>query len=98
MKVLKDTTLNKWKMQVKCHQPRFITEQNIKPCGSTLEVNAKDIYYKYYSGGFCSLNVFGVFCPKCGCFVEIEDNYEIPNIVIEHSKKYEQYKKRRNQK
>ena len=80
-----------WSIQVDCTGGTWEQHEKV-PCGSTLEINAEDIYkrgwFKYpdYDG-----TSYGFVCPICGCFTDIDENIlskHLKNMAKEYGKNY----------
>lgn len=75
MKVVKKAKKPFWTKEVQCTgagNQSINGRKGKAPCGSTLEINANDIYItKTYSYDGSSERCFTIKCPECGCETDI---------------------------
>ncbi len=84
MEIIKkgDYTNPSWSIEVVCTANGWSNHN--KPCYSTLKLNSKDVYRRfYYKDGKDRKHSYGFICPVCHCFTEI-DKKMIPESIKRH--------------
>ena len=81
MKILEKNELNKnWSLILYCRDTGWNDE--ILACNSKLEINKNDIRYRYLCDSTGrKIKIYGIVCPVCKTFVEIDKN-KIPLVIL----------------
>ena len=91
----KHEAFEEWKLEVICKDSGWRKEHN--NCGSKLEADKNDIYcreaYKYPDDNWMT---YGIICPVCGSYVEI-DKDKIPLGIRQSAKLYSEYKAKKEE-
>lgn len=62
-----------WSLKVTCNGEKWTQKQ--APCGSDLEIDIKDLYFrKWFKYPNTEGISYGYICPVCGCFSEINES------------------------
>lgn len=87
MKILekKSSKYEDWIMEVECNGKGW-NNKNLS-CNSTLEIDKNDLLCRsYYTYPFGTRVAYGIICPVCNCFTEIQIDNELKKIAKAYQK------------